>query len=240
MPLGTTALSRTRTVAKESPSRRLFIAIEMPRAIREYCREKITQELLPLDNNGEPPSVKWIVDESMYHCTLQFLGSVDETLIPDLAQNLQTNCNSIPPFTVSLGNLGCFPDIKTTKNARVIWLGLKDKDEALSTLSHAVVNATEPLGFPREKRPFHAHVTLGRVRTASSGYSRRRNAAMRLPNALRDHLNTSMSPENIDDSDLGGSFQVQHVALIESVLSKQGPAYNTLQRFDLHRSSCSE
>lgn len=216
-------------------SKRLFLAIEIPSPVRQYCCETITQKLLPLDN--DPPSVNWVLDESMYHCTLQFLGSVNESMIPDLVQNIQAQCQSIYPITLEItGRLGCFPHIDSTNNARVIWLGLQEEAEELTQLSGLIMDATEPLGFQREKRPFRAHVTLGRVRSSSStsgGRKRGRNPPISLPPALQDVLEQAMKTGKNTNSGEASSFQVKHVALIDSILSKQGATYQTLARFDL-------
>jgi 2'-5' RNA ligase len=230
------AMALTTTGAsKQTSCKRIFVAIELPNPVRKYCQETITQKLLPLDSLEPTPSVKWILDESMHHCTLQFLGSVNEIVIPDLVQNIRKQCQSIAPMTLSLGKLGCFPHHDRTQNARVIWFGLQGDSQELSNLSKAIMDITESLGLQREKRPFRAHVTLGRVRSASPvlvGRKRRRSPPMSLPFPLQQFIEEGMSTGNIDNGPVN-SFQVEHVELIESVLSKQGPTYKTLERFDL-------
>lgn len=158
-------------------SKRLFVAIELPDFVRQHCQELITEQLLPLDQNNDfnvelpttpSSSVKWVLDESMFHCTLQFLGAVNQAKNSDLTQALSQACRRIPPTTLRLGNIGCFPHRNSAKNARVIWLGLESASNnkgELANISRAIMDATEPLGFQREKRPFSAHVTLGRVRS---------------------------------------------------------------------------
>ena len=47
----------------------------------------------------------------------------------------------------------------------VIWLGINDVGEALGALVKKIGEAMDPLRFAREKRVFHPHVTLGRVKS---------------------------------------------------------------------------
>jgi len=226
-------------------SKRLFVAIELPDFVRQHCQELITEQLLPLDQNNDfnvelpttpSSSVKWVLDESMFHCTLQFLGAVDQAKNSDLTQALSQACRRIPPTTLRLGNIGCFPHRNSAKNARVIWLGLESASNnkgELANISRAIMDATEPLGFQREKRSFSAHVTLGRVRSRPmEGKKRRRkwkSKPMDLSTYLQKHLEEAMETKN-DNLEV---FELRHVALIESILSKQGPSYQTLERFDL-------
>jgi len=227
-------------------SKRLFLAIELPDFIRHHCRERITQQLQPLDQpevavtngnrkNATTASVNWILDDSTYHCTLQFLGSVDTSILPDLTLALGEMCRHISPFELSLDNskIGCFPHFDSTKNARVLCFGFhidsnnNNDTNTLTKLSRSVMDTTEPFGFPREKRPFHAHVTLGRVKPMRNGQSR----PMKLNPSLKQFIdeqieiagtNTKLQP-----------FPVRHVSLIESISSQQGPSYKTIERFDL-------
>jgi 2'-5' RNA ligase len=46
----------------------------------------------------------------------------------------------------------------------VLWAGLAGDLAALGDLQRAVTDATRPLGFVPEERPFAPHLTLGRAR----------------------------------------------------------------------------
>jgi 2'-5' RNA ligase len=72
-----------------------------------------------------------------------------------------------PPFSLTVGGLGCFPNFR---RPRVVWVGVDGEMDALHALHDAVEGAIAPLGYPTEKRPFNPHLTLGRVsRRASKG-----------------------------------------------------------------------
>jgi len=104
--------------------------------------------------------VAWVA-ESNLHVTLKFLGQVDETRAPALADALRATLAGQPAFDVGVRGLGAFP---SPTRPRVIWAGLEDATGALAAVAQQVDACCGGLGFPREPREFAAHVTLGRVR----------------------------------------------------------------------------
>jgi 2'-5' RNA ligase len=131
---------------------RLFIALALPEPVRAALAE--TQSRLQRGN----PLVRWATVEGM-HLTLQFLGEVASGRVPDLLAALASI--SAPPFAMRLGELGAFPSVE---RPRVLWVGLAGDLTALGELQRAVTEATRPLGFIPEERPFAPHLTLGRAR----------------------------------------------------------------------------
>ena len=103
--------------------------------------------------------VRWVAVPSI-HLTLKFLGEIDQTIIPELAESLRLSSESENGLEFHLGGLGCFPNYK---NPRVIWCGLGGDTDALVRLQQKVEVACAGLGFSFEDRPFHPHLTLGRV-----------------------------------------------------------------------------
>jgi len=99
------------------------------------------------------------------HMTLQFLG---ETLMEDVTEidrALREAAAGIPPLELDYRGLGAFP---APERARVIWAGVEDEDGVLQELVTRVGSALGQLGYPKEKRRYHAHVTLARVRKRPS------------------------------------------------------------------------
>ena len=45
-----------------------------------------------------------------------------------------------------------------------MWTGIEKGADEVSSLADMVESAMEKFGFPREKRPFKPHLTIGRVR----------------------------------------------------------------------------
>ena len=94
------------------------------------------------------------------HVTLKFLGPIEETRVPAIADALGAAASRRAPFDLAVRGLGAFPDVS---RPRVVWAGLEEA-RALGVLAGEVDGALAALGLPRESRPFSAHVTLGRVR----------------------------------------------------------------------------
>jgi len=61
------------------------------------------------------------------------------------------------------GRRGAFPG---TRNPRVLWVGFLEPLELVRQLQQNMENALSRAGFPRENRPFHPHITVGRSRGA--------------------------------------------------------------------------
>ena len=104
------------------------------------------------------PGVAWVADSNLY-VTLKFLGQVDAGRLPAIGEALGV-ASRWPRFELAVRGLGAFP---SATRPRVVWAGL-DPAGALGALAAQLDGALAELGFPRESRPFAAHVTLGRVR----------------------------------------------------------------------------
>lgn len=146
--------------------------------------------------------VAWVA-ESNLHVTLKFLGVVDEARVGAITEALGAAVSAASAFDVAIRGLGAFP---TSSRPRVIWAGLPGAP-ALAALAGEVDRALAELGFPRESRPFAAHVTLGRVREP------RRNPA--LAEAL-------LRPVDV------GRMTVTRVSLMRSDLHPRGARYTEL------------
>ena len=134
---------------------RLFVAFDTPPEVKHQALEAIER----LKTAGA--DVSWEQAEKM-HCTLKFLGSTEEQRIPAVIEALQRAALGIPPFQVRYRGFGCFPG---PVRPRVLWAGIQNPDGRLGELQRKVENGMEALGFPREERAFHPHLTLGRVRS---------------------------------------------------------------------------
>ncbi|MCD4685467.1 MAG: RNA 2',3'-cyclic phosphodiesterase [Anaerolineae bacterium] len=139
---------------------RLFVALDLPPEIVGALTQM--QEWLKGRTPGK--TVRWVKPNSV-HLTLKFLGDVPvarrETLQDALTQAVQDR----GPFTLAAGGLGCFPNFN---RPRVTWVGLHRDLNALHALRDAVEAHIAPLGYPTENRPFHPHLTLGRVHREAS------------------------------------------------------------------------
>lgn len=134
---------------------RLFVALELPPDVTAALAQ--TQDWLKA--RAPEQTLRWVKPESV-HLTLKFLGDVPVTQRDALQDALLRAVQNQNPFTLVAGGLGCFPN---AQRPRVTWVGLHHDMMALHALRDAVEAQIAPLGYPTENRPFHPHLTLGRV-----------------------------------------------------------------------------
>lgn len=139
---------------------RTFIAVELDEELSGH----LTRLQDRLRGQLSPHSVRW-VRQGGIHLTLKFLGDTPPDQVEAVKNALDEAVSGISPFRFTVGGLGCFPD---TRRPRVLWVGLYEPTGGLSRLRDAVEDQVAPLGFPTEKRPFHPHLTLGRVQRNAS------------------------------------------------------------------------
>ena len=132
---------------------RTFIALELSEPLKEG--------ILALGSSlkGRGVRASWVKRGAM-HLTLKFLGDVEEGALEGLSRAVRRAASGTPPFRFETTELGAFP---SPRRPRVIWLGV-EPNEALFDLAEAVERELSELGFPRERRPFRPHITIGRIR----------------------------------------------------------------------------
>jgi len=129
---------------------RLFVALEIPSAVRENLAALL--ESLRVVS----PQTRWVRPQNL-HVTLKFMGEVPETKLAATCSALAGG-RSDQPVTLDFRGLGFFPN---EKRPRVFWAGI-DASPNLKTLAADLERAMEKLGIPREQRPFSPHLTLAR------------------------------------------------------------------------------
>lgn len=183
---------------------RLFVAINLPDALREEVHEAVA----PLREDGVP--ARW-VDASSYHLTMKFIGEVR----PDdrhAAEAMLRRCVSgYRPVDVGMEGVGAFPSLR---RPRVIWLGVAPTPQ-LRALKHDLEHAYARLGVERETRAFRPHVTLGRVPDdADAGDFRKLESLAR-------------------EIRVDAEFTASHLDLMRSRLRPDGPEYAVEARVPL-------
>lgn len=133
---------------------RAFIAIDLPEKVRLFLAE--IQETL----RSYGLSIKWIRPQNI-HLTLKFLGDTDTARIAKIIAAMTSAAKDCPGVSLAAKNVGVFPDLK---RPRVIWAGVNGQLEALEDLQRTLDDQLADLGFPRDRRTFSAHLTLGRVK----------------------------------------------------------------------------
>ncbi len=178
---------------------RAFIAIAVPESVLKSCQDIMVQ-LSNLNPQGRFAKTRSI------HLTLQFLGNVEEEQIPGIAEILEQAGQGVAPFDLEVGRLGVFPHLT---HPRVVWIGVEPVD-ALTTLQSKIQQGLEPLGFPKENRDFHPHLTLLR---------------------LKSRKNLRQLAQYIDTEGPGlraGVIQADQIHLYQSILKPQGAEYRKL------------
>ncbi len=183
---------------------RSFLAIDLSHEVREVLASHLRREWRRL-----PCRIKWVAPENL-HVTLKFLAEVPEHGINLIRQALSARLEAAPPMDLTLSGPGAFP---VAAKARVLWVGLKESRELLD-LHSAIDTALEPLGFERERKPFHPHITVGRIRERFSVYKK-----------IHPFFETQIEPL---------SFHVPDVVLYRSDLTPDGPIYSPICRFALN------
>ena len=137
---------------------RTFIAIELS----DEIKNTLAQIESHLKYSGA--DVKWVEKDSV-HLTLKFLGEIDEKKCEKVKMALDETAKSTRPFEISFKDIGAFPKVEYP---RVIWVGLDKGAKESAELAGRVDEALSKIGFQKETRPFAAHLTIGRVRSAKN------------------------------------------------------------------------
>ncbi|HEY3376725.1 MAG TPA: RNA 2',3'-cyclic phosphodiesterase [Armatimonadota bacterium] len=175
---------------------RAFIAVPVDEAICAQFAE-VQQRL-----RQAQADVSWVQTDRV-HLTLKFLGNVVEEHIPPLHDALRLVAARTAPFALTMAGVGAFPSFR---RPQVLWAGVTEGMTPLAVLAGLVDEAMAAHGFPRETRPFRAHVTLGRVKSPAHAAELRA-----LAEAYRE---TTF-----------GEMAVTQLRLMRSDLSPQGARY---------------
>lgn len=132
---------------------RAFVALELEQALKDG----LAQAALGL--RGLLPGVRWVAPEGI-HLTLRFLGPSRPEQLQRLEPALAAAARACPPLAANVSGASMFPERGAP---RVLWVGL-EAPPALLTLQAACETAARAAGYAPERRPFRAHLTLGRWR----------------------------------------------------------------------------
>ena len=175
---------------------RAFIAVELPEDVRAALAG------LQRTLQAARADVRWVEQKNL-HVTMRFLGEISTQQRIAAGEVVRAVAERHAPIRVQLTELGAFP---SPAAPRVIWAGIGDGALELAQVVKDAEEGLQPLGLPKEDRPFVAHVTLGRAK--SPKYQ---------PQLSRCLQETAWQAP--------GPFTVGHLTLFESVLAGDGPTY---------------
>ena len=146
------------------------------------------------------------VSRQNMHFTLQFLGEISENMIDKIRNELKKIIFS--EFDIQVSGIDAFPN---SKNARVIWVGIKNPGaETLIQLAKKVENALMPLGFKQDK-PFKPHLTIFRIKKKNEDLSK--------------------DLKRFREYDFG-KMKISSIKLKQSRLTPSGPIYSDIEVFN--------
>jgi 2'-5' RNA ligase len=183
---------------------RTFIAIDLDEGIKKELAA-LVEELRPLGKN-----VRWVNPSGM-HLTLKFLGETSAPQFQDACGALEQVIGRHPAFSLALKSTGVFPPGR--RDPRVLWVGVEDNPNLIA-LQADVELGLEKLGWEKEKREYHPHLTIGRLRFPS-------------------HLAVLMAEFGKSRARSFGGMSVSRVAFFQSVLKPSGAEYSILAEFQL-------
>ena len=187
-----------------SESIRAFLAVDLPHSVRETLAG-LADELREARIRGLRP-----VNPDGIHLTLKFLGDIPAAQAETIANATSNAVEGHRPFSVELAALGVFPN---ERRPRVMWVGVEGDLKSLADLHHDIDDAMAGLGFEKERRLFSPHLTVGRIREATS------------PADRSQALETLLGSRTYEP---GRQIPVIEVSVIRSILRPEGARYERL------------
>ncbi|MEW6731990.1 MAG: RNA 2',3'-cyclic phosphodiesterase [Acidobacteriota bacterium] len=178
---------------------RTFICIDLPETLKTRLQTFIQE----LQGQQRSTTVSWVKPQNL-HLTLRFLGDVMVTRQLDLQACVERAAAIFKPFTLVAGGTGVFPN---TRNARILWIGVKGADKQLIPLQKRLEQELRAAGFGKEDKPFSPHFTIGRVRQGNART-----------------LAEAFSQASFADE----SFSVSEIIVMRSDLKPTGPIYSKM------------
>ncbi len=182
---------------------RAFLAVEPPEDVLQTVIRM--QEKLKREISGR---LSWTRPGGQ-HLTLKFFGDISTDDVEQISEIVRNHLQSDWALNLKIEKLGVFPD---ARKPRVLWCGTSGDVEKLVNLQKELDSDFDAIGFPKEDRPFRAHLTLARIKDPRevSGVNE----------ALTKHTTFS-----------AGEFAVRELILFQSKLTPQGAIYTRLATF---------
>ncbi len=192
-------------VSEEGRRARLFVGVRVSVATANALAD--AAELLARRARDAGVDIRW-VSPMNYHVTLAFLGHQRVDAIPAVVDVLEEAAAGTPSIRFQTLRLGAFPSIE---KGRVLWAGIEERggEAVLDALARKIGQGLRGLGVT-DRKPFHAHVTLGRLRETRP-------------------LRETVLPLS---EQMFGETRVDQISLFESETKSSGSVYTELRRID--------
>ncbi len=183
---------------------RCFIAISLP----EDIVKRLAQQIASIKEVVPHGVIRWVREDNI-HLTLKFLGNVPSNELTEITNSIQRSADRHAAFVFEIVSFGCFPKLNSP---HTLWIGIREPSGVLLSLQSDLEDELAGLGFPRERRRFHPHLTIGRVK---------RNA----DRDARTELAESLAQVKVEQI---GVVQVRGIRLMRSDLHPAGAVYSQL------------
>ena len=183
---------------------RSFIAIDCDKKLKE----NIAFFVKGLDKGTG--NVRWTKNQGK-HLTLKFLGEITDSQLESINRELKISINNFNSFDLIFRGTGSFPP--SSNFPKVLWVGVEE-NEVLRSLQREIERSLFKLGFPKEKRNFFPHLTLGRVKK-------------------NQKLKPILTALHQSRDKFFGKMSVDKLTLFKSTLKPTGAEYSVLSEFKI-------
>lgn len=199
---------------------RLFIAAWPD----DRARDAITGLVRPFTGTRK---ISWVPGENL-HMTLKFLGDLPVSELSAVLRSAEEAASACCPAYLTVEGPGAFP---SGGHPRVLVFNFVEDEEfaRAAAIGRSVERVFEGAGFPREKRSFVPHVTVGRVRQERSGprdFAAEGHGLIAVREAVRGFL-TETAPAG------GIPWDIEELTVVESRLTPAGAEYGILATYPL-------
>ena len=145
-----------------------------------------------------------LVNPSILHLTLEFLGEISENQIKEVEKILDTIEFSTLKLNVKEPNV-----LPNENYIKVVYCELEGETETLKKIQEEIRLKLKEKGFRVDKRPFKPHLTIARVKSPKN--------RKELIEVIKEMSETH-----------SGIQKISSIKLKKSVLKSEGPEYSTL------------
>jgi RNA 2',3'-cyclic 3'-phosphodiesterase len=185
--------------------KRLFCAISIPKSNVLYETMSTFKEALAGDR------INW-ADLQNLHLTLKFFGDTAPQMEQNIIRVLNKATEESGTFSFDLEGCGSFGP---PKSPRVLWIGVS-RSSGLLALYEQVNKYLKPYGYEPDKKDYHPHLTLGRIKS------------IRNYNFFKQLLGVYKQTHF-------GQINVDRLYLYQSILKAEGPEYKVVEEFLLSK-----
>ena len=192
---------------------RAFVAVLLDEGTRAVVADEI-ERLRPLGK-----AVAWVPSGNL-HFTLKFLGEQTDARLADAALAIDEAAAGVQPFRLALHGVGGFPGME---RPRIVWVGVADGALPFRTLQARVEASLGQRAFSPDTRPWHPHLTIGRVFD---------------PRRWRRDASPALHASIARMATMGfGTLEISRVVLMRSDLHRSGARYDELYSAGLSRTT---